>query len=326
MAGKGSELDFTPVSDALHAAACAVAATEVDGEVAVSTARAVYRLQPERAEIYARAYPSSGLLADGSNAVCVAGTDPYDEETEAVVLLGGADGQTPESVVRAEDAIMMCEANLCDFPEFRFEEGEPWRVATGGADSINSYRSMKFGHYEKSIRECPPPCMAGLARMVHAGPVTKLYENAEVGAQIFPMTKEEQAAHQQTRPDGKVVNLPRVVIAMRVFNPKLGAYEDSDLLLTGAPADEAAELAWFDDVTRHLKSNLHGQPAADEAMLEFFERELLDNAQWKNQVDQMGENKWVKRFVEVKGVVGGGAASKMIGRSQRRRRKKRKNQ
>ena len=45
-------------------------------------------------------------------------------------------------------------------------------------------------------------------------------------------------------------------------------------------------------------------------MLEFFERELLDNAQWKNQVDQMGENKWVKRFVEVKGVVGGGAASK----------------
>ena len=26
----------------------------------------------------------------------------------------------------------------------------------------------------------------------------------------------------------------------------------------------------------------------------------------------MGENKWVKRFVEVKGVVGGGAASKVV--------------
>ena len=72
--------------------------------------------------------------------------------------------------------------------------------------------------------------------------------------------------------------------------------------------DETAELAWFDDVTRHLKSNLHGQPAADEAMLAFFETELLDNAQWKNQVAQMGENKWVQRFVEVKGRVGGGGA------------------
>jgi hypothetical protein len=299
-------LDVTPVSDGLSAAAVAVAAAEVDGEVAVATARAVYRLQACRAEIYARAYPAAGLRPDGSNAVCVAGTGPYGEQTEAVVLLGGADGQTPESVVRAEDAIMMCECNLCDFPEFRFDAGEPWRVATGGADSIDSYRGMKFGAYEKSIRECPPPCMAGLARMVHAGPVTKLYENAETGAQIFPMSKEEQAAHQQTRPDGKVVNLPRVLVEMRVFNPEKGAYEPADLMLTGAPADEAAELAWFDGVTRHLKSNLHGQPAADAAMLSFFETELLDNAQWKNQVAQMGENKWVRRFVEVKGSVGGG--------------------
>ena len=94
-----------------------------------------------------------------------------------------------------------------------------------------------------------------------------------------------------------------------MFNAEKGAYEPSDLMLTGAPADETAELAWFDDVTRHLKSNLHGQPAADEAMLAFFETELLDNAQWKNQVAQMGENKWVQRFAEVKGRVGGGGAA-----------------
>lgn len=311
MASKGStDLDFTPVSDSLRESAVAVAAAEVDGEVPVANARTVYRLQPSRAEIYARAYPDSGIAADGSNALCVAGTDPYDEQTEAVVLLGGSDGQTPESVVRAEDKIMMCDANLCDFPEFRFEPDEPWRVATGGVDSINSYRGMKFGHYEKSIRECPPPCMAGLARMVHAGPVTKLYENAEIGAQIFPMTKEEQANHQQTRPDGKVVNLPRVVVAMRVFNAEAGAYEDLDLLLTGAPSDEASELSWFDGVTRHLKSNLHGQPATDQDMLDFYEKELLENEQWKNQVEQMGENEWVRRFVEVKGDMTSAASKK----------------
>ena len=82
-------LDFTPVSDGLSAAAIAVAAAEVDGEVAVATARTVYRLQACRAEIYARAYPSAGLKKDGSNAVCVAGVGPYGEQTEAVVLLGG---------------------------------------------------------------------------------------------------------------------------------------------------------------------------------------------------------------------------------------------
>jgi hypothetical protein len=291
------------VEDPIRSAAIEVAATEVDDEVPVATARDVYRLQPERAALYARFWPSSGLNPDGSNAVCVTGVDGYGQETEAVVLLGGADSQTPASCVRSMDAIMMCDANLCSFPEFKFEVDEPWRVATGGVDSIDSYRCSKFGHYEKAIRECPPPCMAGLVRMVHAGPITQLYENAPCGAQIFPMTEEEQAAHQHTRPDGKVVNLPRVVVAMRAFNPVSGAYEDLDLKLAGAPADAAAELAWFDGVTTHLKSNLHGQPATDQDMLDFFESELLENDQWKGQLAQMGENAWVRKFRDTKGRV-----------------------
>ena len=51
----------------------------------------------------------------------------------------------------------------------------------------------------------------------------------------------------------------------------------------------------------HLKSNLHGAPAADDEMLSFYEKELLESDQFKHQVEQMGENKWILRFKEVKG-------------------------
>jgi hypothetical protein len=288
------------MNDSLKTAAIAKAAEpNDDDEAPVATARTVYPLSASRAATYASSYPDSGLAADGSNAVCVAGTDAYGEETEAVVLLNAA-GE-PDKVIQATDAIMMETTNLCAFPEFRFEEDGQWRMCTGGATSIGSYRGMKFKLYEQSIKACPPPCMAGLARMIHAGPVTKLYENADVGSQIFPMTKEEMSTFQHTRPDGKVVNLPRVVQALRLFNPVSGEYDSLELRLDNAPMDDEAELLWFDQLTEHLKSNLHGAPASDNEMLQFYEQELLESDQFVHQVVQMGENSWIQRFREVKG-------------------------
>ena len=117
------------------------------------------------------------------------------------------------------------------------------------------------------------------------------------------MTKEEMSHFQHTRPDGKVVNLPRVVLELRVFNPTTSMYESLDRKLTGAPDGRAPELDWFDGVTQYLKTNLHGAPAADVDMLAFYEKELLDSEQFKNQIKQMGENEWVARFKEIKGVL-----------------------
>ena len=292
-------MEFKLVQDPIKSLAISKAAEpNEDDDAPVSTARTVYQLQPTRAATYAAAYPNSGLKPDGSNAICVAGTDAYDEETEAVVLLN-EQGQ-PEKVIQSTDAIMMETCNLCAFPEFQFED-QKWRMCTGGAASIGSYRGMKFKLYEDSIKACPPPCMAGLARMIHAGPVTKLYENADVGSQIFPMSKEEMTNFQHTRPDGKVVNLPRVVQELRVFQPASGTYETLNMRLDGAPENDEAELVWFDNLTRHLKSNLHGAPASDEDMLAFYEKELLESDQFKHQVEQMGENNWIQRFKQVKG-------------------------
>tara|TARA_B100000795_G_C22717742_1_gene406171 strand:+ start:106 stop:999 length:894 start_codon:yes stop_codon:yes gene_type:complete len=293
-------MEFIQIEGDLKTACIQIAAKpNEDDEAPVATARSVYKLQSVRAATYAAAYPSSGLKPDGSNGICVAGTDAYDEETEAVIVLD-SNGQ-PNQVIQSTDAIMMETCNLCAFPEFQFEAGEQWRMCTGGAMSIGSYRGMKFAMYEKSIKACPPPCMAGLARMIHVGPVTKLYENADVGSQIFPMSKEEMLNFQHTRPDGKVVNLPRVVHALRVFKPATGTYELLPMRLDGAPENEEQEGIWFDNLVTHLKSNLHGAPAADDEMLSFYEKELLESDQFKHQVEQMGENKWILRFKEVKG-------------------------
>ena len=315
-AGAGADADVDAAADATsvslefeeildddlkNAAIAKAAEPNEDDETPVAKARAVYRLQPSRAAIYAAAYPDSGIQASGKNVICVAGVDEYDESTEAIVLLDSKG--LPMKVIQSTDAIMMDTCNLHMFPQFRFEKDEQWRVCTGGAASIGSYRGMKFKVYEDTIKKCPPPCMAGLARMLHAGPVTKLYENADVGSQIFPMTKEEMSHFQHTRPDGKVVNLPRVVLELRVFNPTTSMYESLDRKLTGAPDGRAPELDWFDGVTQYLKTNLHGAPAADVDMLAFYEKELLDSEQFKNQIKQMGENEWVARFKEIKGVL-----------------------
>ena len=61
---------------------------------------------------------------------------------------------------------------------------------------------------------------------------------------------------------------------------------------------------WLDQLTEHLKSNLHGAPASDEEMLQFYEKELLESDQFVHQVIpskvQMGENSWIQQFREVR--------------------------
>lgn len=257
-----------------------------------------------RCLLYSNSFPSLGIKKDGSNVVCVSGfaVDSTSERrwfTEAIVLLTGTNLDKVDRVLQENDVFSWSACNLCEFPEFRFENDDTWRVCRGDAQSLISYREFKFGEYEKEIKTIPPPCMAGLARMLHQGPVTKLYENQPVGRQIFPMSQEELVAFQHTRPDGKVVILPRPLAALRVFSPETGQYKELDLTLDGAPQDEEK---WWDDLVCFLKSNLHG-PARDEHMLAFYEKDLLENDQFTHQVQQMGENKWIHRVREVKGVV-----------------------
>ena len=146
-------LEFEEIldDDLKNAAIAKAAEPNEDDETPVAKARAVYRLQPSRAAIYAAAYPDSGIQASGKNVICVAGVDEYDESTEAIVLLDSKG--LPMKVIQSTDAIMMDTCNLHMFPQFRFEKDEQWRVCTGGAASIGSYRRMKFKVYEDTIKK-----------------------------------------------------------------------------------------------------------------------------------------------------------------------------
>ncbi len=60
-------------------------------------------------------------------------------------------------------------------------------MCLAGVNSIEHFRGTKFQYYVESVSAKPPPCMAGFARMLHAGPVTSLYENSKGDGQMFPM-------------------------------------------------------------------------------------------------------------------------------------------
>ena len=108
---------------------------------------------------------------------------------------------------------------------------------------------------------------------------------------------------EHVRPDGKVTILPRMLVEMRRFNPATQGYERMDITLGKAPIGEAAKLKWFDEFASEMKSKFHGAPATDQDMLDFYEKEILENEQYKKMVEQMGKNKWIQRFESTKGKI-----------------------
>ena len=64
----------------------------------------VYWMEPLRATIYSRNF--TGIKSDGSNTLCVVGTNEYDEVDEMIVILNDK-GDAPRQLCQQEDAIMM---------------------------------------------------------------------------------------------------------------------------------------------------------------------------------------------------------------------------
>jgi len=254
------------------------------------------------------------LKADGSNAVCLVGVDDYDEVSEMVLLTEtrrhGEEGNAgddagdaapkPVRVLQTTDAIMMEDINLSQLPEFRFPGGD-WRVSCAGADAVRSWRDSKFGQYEKDIRTCPPKCLSGLGKMLHLGPVTKLFGRAD--DPLFPMTDEEKARWTVVPKDGsgKATHLPWQLGGLRSWDPVTRSYSAIDIRLKGAPPSDKEE-EWFAGVVKHLKSCFQGPPACDEAFLAQNERDLLC-PRLKKAIAECGANKWTDLVISVKGEV-----------------------
>lgn len=57
---------------------------------------------------------------------------------------------------------------------------------------------------------------------------------------------------QVTGDNGKVIELPHPVAALRIYNAGKGDYDEIDPLLTGAPSDAEAKAYW-DNLIKELK-------------------------------------------------------------------------
>ena len=53
---------------------------------------------------------------------------------------------------------------------------EQLRKRGTSAESMEGFRSVKFGLYEKSVRAVPVPCLKSLSRLLGNGPVDRLYD------------------------------------------------------------------------------------------------------------------------------------------------------
>merc|ERR1711934_172011 len=151
------------------------------------------------------------------------------------------------------------------------------------------WRDIKFKDYEKAIKKCPPECLAGLGRMLHLGPITKLFGRADDS--MFPMTEEEKV---------QWTVLPLQLAGLRSFDPVTRTYNAIDMRLGGAPPAEEEE--WFAGVVRHLKSNVDGAPARDQTVLNLYETDLLCE-RFLKAIKECGPNKWSELVFKTKGVM-----------------------
>ncbi len=95
-----------------------------------------------------------------------------------------------------------------------------------------------------------PTCESAFRRMLKAGPVSRLFDK-----HLFPTPEELNKKYQVTNEqNGKVIDLPHPVSALRVFDN--GSYREIDPTLDGAPRGSEATATYFQELINQLKSDM----------------------------------------------------------------------
>ena len=225
-----------------------------------------YKLQPSRAARYGAVADQEGevlfpqLAAGGGIAVTC--TNDEGEVVETVLS-----NDLEHCVI--EDPIMFSEVALPALVEAQFDVNGAWTAGSAGVDTLEMERANNFALYEENISndaKGPPACMSALRRMLQGGPVCTVYARGTGFTLRMPAADLE--AFQTINEEGKITNLPRPAVAVRVWDGAARAYKSVEEKLTGAPVGPDAADAWYVDVIKRMKANMYlGSKNVDELAL-----------------------------------------------------------
>ena len=210
---------------------------------------ACYKLPSARARRYAVMTDTEGSVlfpALSRGGIAVTAQDDYGETVETIL-----DNDFNHCV--AEDPIMMCQVTLPTCVEAQFEEGGDWCVGSAGADTLQQEQATLFKTYEEMVTAKSPDCLSALRRMLQASPVGSVFARGRGFTLRMP---ESELAHYETvNEQGKVTNLPRPSVAVRVWNAGSRTYEDLPNGLQGGPSSVEEAEAWYAQAIKGLKNS-----------------------------------------------------------------------
>jgi hypothetical protein len=243
------DLSIVPLDAELEAKVMALELTFDDEPL---TIKGCYKLQPSRQARYAAMTDGAGvtlfpsLAEPGAVAIAVQCVDGYDETIETIL-----DAKLEHCV--AEDPIMMSEATLPSIVEAQFELGGPWTSGAAPADTLAGEKENLFKIYETFMTQENPECLSALRRMLQAAPVGTAFARGRGFSLRMP--EADLASFETVNEQGKVTQLPRPSIAVRVWDAEARQYTLVDNQLAGGPSTPEAAVAWYRGVVKILKGS-----------------------------------------------------------------------
>lgn len=168
------------------------------------------------------------------------------------------DGNVATAVL-SECGITYEEMSPTQLVEFQYEEGGAWALAKMSLEPLQYYKNSKFQAWRDMLDA--PSCEAAFARMIQAGPLNCIYD--KLG---FPIPESEQGQWTITdEKSGKLVDIPRPVAALRVWDASADCYTAVSPLMGGAPEDAAALAVYWEQTLGELRAK-HGDEYIDKLL------------------------------------------------------------
>jgi hypothetical protein len=127
------------------------------------------------------------------------------------------------------DKIMYDDVPVTQIIEYHFSDTGRWLLSNITQSSLEMYRASKFKSWRASLLDGGGQCVVTFRRMLKTGLVTQIFDT-----NAFASPGDEAAAWKTVDANGKTIDVPRPVHAIRVWNAADKAYDTLESRLDGA--------------------------------------------------------------------------------------------